>query len=225
MLRSTLLLAGLLAWTGSLAHAQSYYDGPPDLGIDMKIDSPANDPPPPISTLSPPAPAAPRVPQGAINPFNQSTGQFPPVPLPRRAQNVVDIYAGATSQRVLAQMEQRPSSGRTPSAPSAAPPVRARGANKPHQNLTTSPTLSPYMNLFREENAVDLPNYHTLVRPALEQQQINRANQAELMRLGRQVQAMPYGTQSTAMRGGLPSTGHSSRYFNTSGYFPTNSMR
>jgi hypothetical protein len=83
--------------------------------------------------------------------------------------------------------------------------------------------VSPYLNLFREEDNTDLPNYFTFVRPMQEQQQTNRLQQQELMRLRRQVQTMPYGTQSTAMRGhgATPNTGHGTRYFNTSSYFPS----
>jgi len=36
------------------------------------------------------------------------------------------------------------------------------------------PTVSPYLNLLRNDNASGVPNYYGLVRPQLQQQAINR---------------------------------------------------
>ena len=209
---------------------------PRDLGPPAPVVAP-----PVVPQPAAPAPAVPPVNPNAggqsrrTNPFNPPPGlnqptynqrpvYMPPASLPRSAQNVMDLYAGATSQRVLAQMSDRPSSGRQPATSGPVAPPRPRQGGKPFQGVSSSPTVSPYLNLFREEDSTELPNYFTFVRPMQEQQRTNRLQHQELMRLRRQVQTMPYGAQSTAMgtgSGALPSTGHGARYFNTSGYFPT----
>ncbi len=240
MIRSSLLVAGLSVLLQSMAAAQPLDAVPgadwgnPAVGVN---DDPAPVMQPvavPAPVVAPPVVAAPPVvgapatavkqaaPVRRANPFDGPGTYVPAAPLPRGAQNVMNLYSGATSQQVLAQLGDRPTSGRqTPATGQMAPP-RPRPAGKPFQGVTSSPTVSPYLNLFREENNTDLPNYFAFVRPAQEQQQTNRLQHQELMRLRRQVQTMPYGTQSTAMRGhgATPSTGHGTRYFNTSSYFP-----
>lgn len=250
MTRSLLLACGLLGLWQATAIAQPGGRLP---GADWGgvVGNPQDDPAPimapvfvpdhdpaPVAPVAPAPNVADPVPGGATpmanplvrrpNPVSPPVGYVPATPLPRSAQNVMDLYSGATSQRVLAQLEERPSSGRQTSTSGAIAPPRPRSAGKPFQGVSASPTVSPYLNLFREEISTELPNYYTFVRPMQEQLQTNRSQQQELTRLQRQVQSMPYGSPSSGMRstGRLPDTGHGTRYFNTSGYFPAGrSMR
>lgn len=63
---------------------------------------------------------------------------------------------------------------------------------KPYSNLTTTPTVSPYLNLFRDETEGALPNYHAFVQPQLQQQELVRQQRRELDRLERQVRQASY---------------------------------
>lgn len=134
--------------------------------------------------------------------------------LPSRVQNVLDFYGGTTSARALAQLPNRPSTGMT-----SPPPVRQ--APKPFEGtVNNSPTVSPYMNLFHAESDEAPPNYFAYVRPALQQQEANRRAQLEFRSLERQVRQVSYGEAVKNPGGGVPSTGHGTRYLNTSRYYP-----
>ena len=63
---------------------------------------------------------------------------------------------------------------------------------KPYSNVTTTPTVSPYLNLFRDEAEGAIPNYHAFVQPQLQQQEIVRQQRRELDRLQRQVRQAGY---------------------------------
>jgi len=64
-------------------------------------------------------------------------------------------------------------------------------SSKPFSSLSTSPTVSPYLNLFREDfsGSSDF-NYQTLVRPQLQQQQVNQQLERQNLELSRRVQAI-----------------------------------
>lgn len=65
------------------------------------------------------------------------------------------------------------------------------GANKPFNNFSPAPTVSPYLNLFREDsNGNDDFNYNTLVRPMLEQQRINDQLQRQSYDVQRRLQSI-----------------------------------
>jgi hypothetical protein len=62
---------------------------------------------------------------------------------------------------------------------------------KPFETAEHEPTLSPYLNLDRDENDTqDVPNYLTLVLPQFEQMRMNRAQQQEIQQLRGQLQSM-----------------------------------
>jgi hypothetical protein len=76
---------------------------------------------------------------------------------------------------------------------------------KPFQSRSDEPTVSPYLNLYRdEERGAAIPNYFTYVRPQLEQLEANRAQQREVQQLRAQLQsasaaaAPQFGAQRTA---------------------------
>lgn len=93
--------------------------------------------------------------------------------------------------------------------------------NKPFQDRTPAPTLSPYMNLDRLETSVGLPNYHTFVRPQLQQQLAEQSEQAQLRRLRQQqrvANARSGGAPGSSMS--VPTTGRSTQFLNMGSYFP-----
>ncbi|MCI0353163.1 MAG: hypothetical protein L0Z53_27405, partial [Acidobacteriales bacterium] len=84
-------------------------------------------------------------------------------------------------------------------------PATATGpANKPFSSFSPSPTVSPYLNLFREDLDGNSDfNYQTLVRPQLQQQQFNQQQQrqnldinARLQQISAQADFNPQGSQS-----------------------------
>jgi len=86
------------------------------------------------------------------------------------------------------------------------------------------PTVSPYLNLIQDENALDqaLPVYQTLVRPFVEQRRLNQYQANQVFQLQQQVannaSRTRYGEQ-------LRETGHATSYQSHSHYFPALSGR
>ena len=91
---------------------------------------------------------------------------------------------------------------------------------KPFQTLMRDPTINPWLNLDRQENYEELPNYFTFVRPQVNQIDTNRRYQSDITHLQRQVQ-----TVTTAVAGpqygpgGVPPTGHRARYMDTAQFY------
>jgi hypothetical protein len=95
-------------------------------------------------------------------------------------------------------------------------------ANKPFGNYSPAPTVSPYLNLFREDldGQSDL-NYQTLVRPQLRQQEFNDRVQRENMEMAQRLQSM--GAQSDFNPRGStsqPPTGHQTVFQYYGHYYP-----
>jgi len=118
----------------------------------------------------------------------------------------------------------------TPTAPPRAPvrqhipaprPLQLAGiGQKPFSNVQRSPTISPYLSLDIPQNGSALPNYYQYVRPQLQQQRANRVQQAELHRLRQQIRSKTStGIIANNPAGGIPTTGRSSQFLNTGGYF------
>jgi hypothetical protein len=121
-------------------------------------------------------------------------------PLPTRAPSMVSVYSSAAAQSTLSKMP-RPAPIQARATTTAPPrPVRS----KPFQSVQSEPVISPYMNLYRsDDSATSLPNYLTVVRPQLEQQQANRQQVAEIQKLRGQLQnlsggGVPYSGSMTA---------------------------
>jgi hypothetical protein len=69
--------------------------------------------------------------------------------------------------------------------------LRSGPVGKPFSSYSPSPTVSPYMNLFRDDNAFDDDfDYNTLVRPMLQQQQFNEQMQRQAIETGRRLQTL-----------------------------------
>lgn len=76
--------------------------------------------------------------------------------------------------------------------------VPQRGpARKPFNTVVNEPTISPYMNLYREQSAVDVPNYQLFVRPQQEQHESNQRQQVAVGNLQRQIQQTSYQSPTT----------------------------
>jgi hypothetical protein len=96
-------------------------------------------------------------------------------------------------------------------------------AAKPFSNYSPAPTVSPYMNLFREDLDGNSDfNYQTLVRPMLQQQQFNQQLQREaidtaqrLQQISAQADFNPEGSKSQ-----VP-TGHQTVFMYYGHFYPT----
>lgn len=87
------------------------------------------------------------------------------------------------------------------------------------QPYNPRPTVSPYLNLLQGgNNAFNLPQYQTLVRPFLDQQAVNERNQFESQTLRRQVNTLQNQVNRTTIGAGR-ATGHPTRYMNYSHYY------
>jgi hypothetical protein len=125
-------------------------------------------------------------------------------------------FGGSASRASLSQLPRR-------RAIQPAPPQPMRGPTKPFETIYREPTISPYLNLYREEDdAEGAPNYHTFVRPYQQQIETNRLQQRELQRLRGQVQGLST-TIATPQYGdpSLPATGTRSRYMDTAQFYGT----
>ncbi|HJQ81654.1 MAG TPA: hypothetical protein VJ828_16950 [Lacipirellulaceae bacterium] len=100
-------------------------------------------------------------------------------------------------------------------------------ASKPFSGYTPSPTVSPYLNLFREDlDGTSDFNYQTLVRPMLQQQQINQQVERQAMEMARRMQSMA-AQSDFAPQGSTTQfpTGHQSVFMYYGHYYPTAPVR
>lgn len=148
----------------------------------------------------------------------------------REALVCVVVLLGTSSAEgqhaYIPQREQATNPYATATAPTTGRPAarfgiglydaRPQQQQKPYDHLQRTPTISPYLNLERDDNSASVAtNYHTLVRPQLQQQATNRRQQRELQQLGRELQH--YEAQLPTAPGGsdsIRSTGHSVRFLN-----------
>jgi hypothetical protein len=130
-----------------------------------------------------------------------------------QTKQALGFYGGYAARATLSQQPRR-----TPLQGSASRPL-FRPA-KPFQSVYREPTVSPYLNLHREEANTDgAPNYFAFVRPQLDQIDANRAQQREIQQLRGQLQsgAAVVGPQYRAS--GLPGTGTPARYMDTAQFY------
>jgi hypothetical protein len=100
-----------------------------------------------------------------------------------QTQQVLNYYGGHSAYNTLSEMPRRSSI-----QPASSGPLQHNG--KPFQGASTGPTVSPYLNLFRDERGAtdDVPSYYTYVRPQLDQQASFQQQQREIQQLQRQMQ-------------------------------------
>lgn len=141
--------------------------------------------------------------------------QAPPqtTPLTTGTSNTLDYFGGGeAARRTLARLPQRPrfiSQGGTP--------VGVGASGKPFADQQQDPTISPYMNLFREDLDESLPNYYTFVRPYQQQVETNRQQQQRIQGLQQKVQRASY--QAPGGAGSLPPTGTRARFGDTGQFY------
>jgi len=123
-----------------------------------------------------------------------------------RSKSVVGIYTNPSAAATLSKIPRPAPVQQVPAAASAAHAARVRG--KPFQSVEAGPTVSPYLNLYRnDKNTNMMSNYYAFVRPQLDQIEANRRQEADLQRLQTQlqnsqsagggVQPISYGTGAT----------------------------
>lgn len=130
-------------------------------------------------------------------------------PINNQTRKALNFYGGQSAYNTLNEMPRR-----TPIQPATYGPLSHNG--KPFQAASTGPTISPYLNLFRDENenSESLPGYFTFVRPQMEQQAANQQQQREIANLQRQVQS---GAQARAVN--TPGAGVPSRFMDTAQFY------
>ncbi|MEQ8847015.1 hypothetical protein [Botrimarina sp.] len=132
-------------------------------------------------------------------------------------------YPGAAGQpgrpqTAMAALGQTNLLNRQPMARQAAYRVAARSGaapvaqGKPFSAVSSSPTVSPYLNLFRSEDDRAAPNYYTFVQPQIQQNEMAQQQRMQLDRLQRQVQQASYNRPT------VPSTGPA-RYGDTGRWY------
>lgn len=98
--------------------------------------------------------------------------------------------------------------------PQTAPPAGNTFGQAPRR-----PTVSPYLQLLRPE-ALEVPNYQTLVRPQIEMREAEAQNQRAIQQLQQEVaNASP--TMRTGASYMVRPTGHSSQFLNYLHFYPT----
>ncbi|TWT32316.1 hypothetical protein KOR34_40790 [Posidoniimonas corsicana] len=154
---------------------------------------------------------------------NQAARQALPTPAPAPeppkltsgANNTLNYYGGgAAARHTLDQMPRRPRF-----IPQGGQAIGAGAKPYANSGVATDPPISPYLNLFREEQEDSLPNYYTFVRPMQKQIETNRTQQRELQGLQRQVQRASYQTPTTGGAGGVPATGFRARFGDTGQFY------
>lgn len=129
---------------------------------------------------------------------------------PRQASG---FYGGHSARATLSQLPRR-----MPLQPASPQPFRRHA--KPFERVHHEPTVSPYLNLFRQEEEESAPNYFAFVRPQMEQLDANRMQQREIQQLRRQL----YGMSATVVgpqyqAAGMPGTGTAARYMDTAQFY------
>ena len=75
-------------------------------------------------------------------------------------------------------------------------------ANMPFSHVAEGPTLSPYLNLYRDETDDAIPNYYAFVRPQQRQIEMNQQQARELNTLRQRVRQAQYASPAAGNVGG-----------------------
>jgi hypothetical protein len=87
------------------------------------------------------------------------------------------------------------------------------------------PTVSPYLNLLREDG-IGLPTYHTTVRPTLQQRSTNQQQAQAIRQVQNQFNSVIASQQSgRGQRTGIRATGHATQFMNFLHYYPAFNRR
>jgi len=131
-----------------------------------------------------------------------------------QTRQTLGFYGGYSARQTLNQLPRR-------SPIQAAAPQPMRRQVKPFQTMYREPTVSPYLNLYRDEdNNESAPSYFAFVRPQMEQIEANRMQQREIHQLRGQLQGMSSSVASPGYRAsGMPATGTPARYMDTAQFY------
>jgi hypothetical protein len=165
---------------------------------------------PPAQQASTPAPVFPRVGAGSLS-YAQS---YSDPQATNQTRQALAFYGGNAARATLSQLPRR-----TPIQHSAPRPTRRPA--KPFETIHHEPTVSPYLNLYREEEELEsAPNYFAFVRPQMEQLDANRAQQREIQQLRGQLNGVSstISTPTYDMPGGQ-SGGTAARYMDTAQFY------
>lgn len=140
------------------------------------------------------------------------------VPNFNRSRSLAGVYPSASAQSTLNKLP-RPAPVQAATTTPAAQTTHPRG--KPFQAVQADPALSPYLNLYRTNLDPNMmPNYFALVRPQLEQQEMNRKQSAEIRQLQKQLQNSPAAAAGTQYSAGSTSgMSASARYMDTGQFY------
>ena len=100
----------------------------------------------------------------------------------------------------------------------AVPQAQQIPQDKPFTDTIRPQTISPYLNLDRLESGTSLPNYHTFVRPLIQQQQESRKQALQAHRQKQQVRMAA--ASSSHSNADMQKTGQSSQFMNIGNYYP-----
>jgi hypothetical protein len=149
-------------------------------------------------------------------------GQAPP--------ELAAVHTGLAVASMGRDLAQPPGAGAPAPGQFVRPAVATSGAGgvapaaKPFQFTPQRPTISPYLNLYRDERDDTLPNYFAFVLPQLQQQQFVQQQQLELARIHQQLQQASLQGQAASLPAGGSASGvqphnYHARFMNTGGYF------
>ena len=151
----------------------------------------------------------------AATEFDLSATNGQGTPITNQTRRALAFYGGQSALNTLSEMPRR-----SPILPNSNGPMPHNG--KPFQTASTGPTVSPYLNLFREEEATTeaAPSYYAFVRPQLEQQAANQQQQRDIQQLQRQLQATSATRVVPQYRAAtVPGTGTPARFMDTAQFY------
>lgn len=114
-----------------------------------------------------------------------------------------------------------------PRSQSASFGISVGSGGKPFQNVSSSPTVSPYLGLFREDlSGYDDLNYQTSVKPRLQQQAFNDQIARQAQALNRQLTAIS-ARNAYEIKGSqnMAPTGHAASFQYYSRFYPAKNPR
>ncbi len=131
------------------------------------------------------------------------------MPITNQTRQALEFYGGRSAIRTLNEMPRR-----TAIQPSSTGQISYNG--KPFQMAHSGPTVSPYLNLFRDETerSESVPTYYSFVRPQLEAQAASEQQQREIQNLQRQVH-----TGGRIGTTAVPGAGTQARYMDTAQFY------
>ncbi len=131
-----------------------------------------------------------------------------------QTRQALNFYGGYSARATLSQLPRRAAL-----QPSGSQPIVRQ--SKPFQAIHHEPTVSPYLNLHRDDvSAESAPNYFAFVRPQMEQLDAARAQQREIQRLQRQLQSMPSTMAGPRYQSaGGPGAGSAARFMDTAQFY------